>query len=168
VCFRTIADQDFLALQGAVERVREDIRSREQVRIFPHLPFKMVLADRRVAVIPLNLAQDDSPSLLVRSSALLDALYSLFEMLWARAAPIEFDGEEVAEAGDPPPQFSSETDNLVALLAAGLNDQRIAAELDISVRTLRRRMADLMQKLDARTRFQSGWIAALRQSGRRT
>jgi sugar-specific transcriptional regulator TrmB/DNA-binding CsgD family transcriptional regulator len=165
VRFRTIADQEFLALSGAVARIRHDVKSREEVRIFPRLPFKMVLADKRIAVIPLRLDGEISPSLLVRSSALLDALYSLFEMLWARSAPMAFIGEETSEPEELALELHQSMRELTALMAAGLNDKRIASELDISVRTLRRRTAELMQELDARTRFQAGWLAALRLSG---
>jgi DNA-binding NarL/FixJ family response regulator len=51
---------------------------------------------------------------------------------------------------------------LLALLAGGLNDKAIASELDVSTRTLDRRILKLMRGLGARTRFQAGWIAAQR------
>src|SRR5699024_5340817 len=37
---RSIVDQEFLALPGAVARVCGDIKAGEEVRVFPHLPFK--------------------------------------------------------------------------------------------------------------------------------
>src|ERR1019366_6423877 len=75
---RSIADAEFLALPGALNRVRHDMEAGEEVRIFPTLPFKMVVVDRRIGLIPLSLHEPDGPSLLVRSSALLDALCALF------------------------------------------------------------------------------------------
>jgi sugar-specific transcriptional regulator TrmB len=161
VRFRSIADADYLALPGAVQRTRRDLRAGEDIRVFPRLPFKMVLADRRIAFIPLDLEHASDKSLLVRSSALLDALYALFEMLWERAAPIAFSraGEMRTEAAA---DLGSADTDLVSLLAAGLNDKTIAHELEISERTLGRRVGELMESLDARTRFQAGWLAALR------
>ena len=44
-----------------------------------------------------------------------------------------------------------------------LNDKTIAHELDISIRTLDRRVVELLKGLDARTRFQAGWLAATRR-----
>jgi DNA-binding NarL/FixJ family response regulator len=113
-------------------------------------------------LIPLDLQQPDSPALLVRSSPLLDALRLLYEQIWERAAPVSFahDGDlgaTAASAGLP-----GVAADLVRLLAAGLGDKVIARELGISVRTLERRIAGLMGDLDARTRFQLGWQAALR------
>jgi sugar-specific transcriptional regulator TrmB/DNA-binding CsgD family transcriptional regulator len=164
VRFRSIADANYLALPGAIQRTRADMLAGEDVRIYPLLPFKMILADRRIAFIPLDLEQPGGPSLLVRSSALLDALYALFEILWERAAPIAFapGGGWDASGGDA--DASAESD-LVAMLATGLNDKAIAHEMDISERTLGRRIVELMRKLGARSRFQIGWLAALRHVG---
>jgi sugar-specific transcriptional regulator TrmB len=166
VHFRSIVDADFLALPGAVERLRVDARAGEDVRVFPSLPFKLLVADRRIAIIPLNLQQAGSPVLLVRSSSLLDALCELFEMLWQRATPISFTrsgGFVSCETASP---IERECDELIPLMAAGFNDKAIAHELGLSLRTLNRRITDLTRSLDARTRFQAGWVAALRMSQR--
>jgi DNA-binding NarL/FixJ family response regulator len=132
----------------------------EEVRVVSDLPFKMVMADRNVALIPLNLERPDSPSLLVRSSALLDALYAMFELLWERAAPIAVTPTDTLQIGEPGTHLPPEADRLIPLLAAGLNDKAIAYELGISASTLTRRITEVMQRLDAQTRFQLGWLAA--------
>jgi len=49
-------------------------------------------------------------------------------------------------------------------MGVGMNDKAIAHNLQISIRTLERRVADLMHSLDTRTRFQAGWAAALHLS----
>jgi len=160
VRIRAIADAEFLALPGAVARLRHDVDAGEEVRVFPVLPFKMVIFDRRIGLVPLDLREPEGPSLLVRSSSLLDALYGLFEILWERSTPIAFTGETqhtgVGNASLPPI-----AKDLLPLLAAGLNDKAIAQELDLSPATLARRIAELMKALDSRTRFQMGWMAAL-------
>lgn len=51
---------------------------------------------------------------------------------------------------------------MLRLLAAGLTDEAVARRLDVSVRTLRRVTADLMERLEARSRFQAGYLAATR------
>jgi sugar-specific transcriptional regulator TrmB len=160
VRYRSIADQAFLALPGVVGRIRADMEAGEEVRVVSELPFKMVMADRNVALIPLNLERPDSPSLLVRSSALLDALYSMFELLWERAAPIAVMPTDTLQIGEPGTHLPAEADHLIPLLAAGLNDKAIAFELGISASTLTRRITEIMHRLDAQTRFQLGWLAA--------
>lgn len=162
VRYRSVVDDDFLALPGAHERVRADLRSGEEVRVFAQLPFKMFLSDQRMALIPLRPRESDSPSLLVRSSALLDALYALFEMIWERAAPVSFSrrGELNIQAGER--RVGDQFEVLVSLLAAGLPDKAVASQLGMSGSTFNRRIVELMKALDARTRFQLGWLCASR------
>ena len=45
---------------------------------------------------------------------------------------------------------------LMTLLAAGFKDDAIARQLALSSRTVGRRVAELMETLGARTRFQAG------------
>ena len=161
VRYRSIIDAEYLSLPGAGTHAREDVRAGEEIRVFPALPFKLVLADRRIALIPLNLQQPDSPSLLVRSSALLDALHVLFESLWERSTPIAFTRSGELKNGRPGSRLSREAADLIPLLASGLNDKAIAHELSLSPSTLNRRIAGLMKGLDTRSRFQLGWRAAL-------
>jgi sugar-specific transcriptional regulator TrmB len=160
VRYRSIADQALLAIPGVVARLRADLKAGEDVRVVSELPIKMVMADRSVALLPLNLDIPNSPSLLVRSSALLDALYSMFELLWERAAPIAITPEGDVETGKTGTRLPEEADQLLPLLAAGLNDKAIAYELGISASTLTRRITEIMDRLDAQTRFQLGWMAA--------
>jgi sugar-specific transcriptional regulator TrmB len=165
VRYKNIVDSEYLALPGAIQRIRQDMQAGEEVRTVSHLPLKMFLTDRRSAIIPLNLEQPASPSLLVRSSALLDALYSLFQILWQRAAPLSFTRSGEIEPNDVNSQLPGGAEELLALLAAGINDKRIVHELGTSRSTFSRHMKEIMAALDARTRFQLGWRAALRLSG---
>lgn len=105
--------------------------------------------DRRVAVVPLAGGSKDS-IVLVHPSGLLDGLMELFEAYWERAEPLLSEGPDVVEGP------SEEELVLVRLLHSGYKDQAIARQLGVSVRTATRRVAALMQRLDAGTRFQAG------------
>lgn len=166
VRFRSIVDTPFMETSGVAERVLSDIRSGEDIRVVPRLPLKMVVADRRIAFIPLSLERPDSSSLLVRSSALVDALYALFEKFWERAVPIACTQGDGFDSADPASQQREQSETLVSLLAAGLADKAVARELGISASTLNRRIVGIMADLDASTRFQLGWLAAMRFGGR--
>lgn len=166
VRFRNIVDAGFLAEPGMADRILGDMRAGEDIRVVPSLPFKMALADRRIAFIPMSLEQPDSPSLLVRSSALVDALYALFENLWERAVPISLSRRGEFEMGDLGSELQGQSQAMVSLMAAGLPDKVIAQELGISASTLNRRIVEVMGTLDAHTRFQFGWLSALRLSGK--
>lgn len=156
---RTISDNSLLEAPGAFDRIREDVARGEQARMQPALPFKMMIFDRRAAIISLDGEQpENGPTLLVHGGALLKALCLLFEFVWERATPILLGrGNARNDKGDDD-EFEAA---LIPLLSAGLNDKAIAAELGISSATLNRRMSELMRKTGTRTRFQLGWHAAL-------
>ncbi len=161
VSYRSIVDANWLALPGAPARVRSESESGEEIRVFPELPFKIAIFDRRIAFIPLNPHDPEGATLLVRSSALLDALYALFESLWERSTPLSFTPAGVPKIAKAVSRVPETAAKLIPLLAAGLNDKAIAHELEVSSATLNRRLAELMKGLDTRTRFQMGWRAAL-------
>jgi sugar-specific transcriptional regulator TrmB len=161
VRIRTISDEGFLALPGALNSLRLDMERGEEARVCPTLPVKMIVADRRIAVIPLNPMDESGPVLLVRGSSLLDALYALFELTWERATPITFTRAGKLKMEKPDSILSDAAEQIIPLLAAGLNDKAIAHEAGISDTTLTRRVAELMKCFDTHTRFQLGWRAAL-------
>ncbi|WP_230885623.1 helix-turn-helix domain-containing protein [Streptomyces spinoverrucosus] len=61
--------------------------------------------------------------------------------------------------GNPDAELSDTQRELLALLAAGLKDEAIARRMGVHVHTVRRRIADLLETLDAETRFQAGALA---------
>lgn len=156
---RTVSDNSLLEAPGALERIKDDVARGEQARMQPALPFKMMIFDRRAAVISLDGDRpENAPTLLIHGGALLNALCLLFEFVWERATPIMLArGNARTDKGDDD-EFAAA---LIPLLSTGLNDKAIAAELGISSATLNRRMSELMRKTGTRTRFQLGWHAAL-------
>lgn len=160
VHYRSIVDTGFLELPGALGATQDDIKAGEEKRVVSDLPFKLVAADHRIALIPLSLKRSDSPSLLVRSSALLDALYALFETLWERAEPFPPSGSESQKITSTESCSSTDIESVLSLMVAGLSDKGVAYEMGVSLRTFRRRVNTLMNALGARTRFQAGWLAA--------
>jgi sugar-specific transcriptional regulator TrmB/DNA-binding CsgD family transcriptional regulator len=158
--YRSVVDTEFMSLPGGMARVTEEIESGEEHRVFPELPFKLIMADRKIALVPLSLKHADDASLLVKSSALLDALYLLFELIWEKSSPLHLSGTQLLKAGDARAQLPEKIRELVSLMAAGMNDKSIYMELGVSRRTHQTHMSELMQALNARTRFQAGWLAA--------
>ena len=158
---RTISDAGYLALPGALNSLRLDIEKGEEARVSPTLPVKMMIVDRRVGLVPLNVEDQGGPVMLVRSSSLLDSLYALFELTWERSTPIVFTQTGELQAGHPDSRLSDAAGQVIPLLAAGLNDKAIAYEAGMSTTTLNRRIAELMKSFGTRTRFQLGWRAAM-------
>lgn len=158
---RAIYDRAVLETAGAFENLSRVAERGELARITDGVPLKLVVADRSLGLLPLHLGHehDFDRAMLVRSSALLDALVMLFESLWAAADPAPWS----PPAGEPTPEGLCEPDaRLLALLCAGLKDEAIARQSGLGLRTVRRRVSVLMERLGAHTRFQAGVRAAER------
>ncbi len=124
----------------------------EDARVSADVPMKLVICDRRLALTPLSMGHGRTDAaVVVHASGLLDALAALFESVWQCAIPMP-------ELGSP----ADEQQRLLMLLASGLKDEAIARQLGIGERTVRRRVAELADRLGARTRMQLG-IQAVRQ-----
>ncbi|MGW2449357.1 LuxR C-terminal-related transcriptional regulator [Streptomyces sp. NPDC001675] len=132
----------------------------EKSRLLPQLPIKASIIDRKVALVPLIDDVHDS-IVVVHPSGLLDALIELFEAYWTRADPFTFD-TFTTTVGPEEAELSPDEIRLLRMLQAGLKDQSIARQLGISTRTATRRVAALMDRLGAQTRFQAGARAAAR------
>lgn len=160
VRYRNIVDPETLHTPGWPKVLRQVIEVGEEVRLLP-VPFKMIVSDRHSGLLPLKVDEPGGRMLLLRRSAVLDALCELFEYFWSRAAPLHFSADGRYAAGTAA-TLGGELEALIPLLAAGANDKSIADQLGISQRTLVRRIEGLYRALDARSRFQAGWLAALR------
>jgi DNA-binding NarL/FixJ family response regulator len=89
----------------------------------------------------------------VRAPELVRTLRSMFQMLWKAGVPFRRGIEE----------YDEERARLLELLATGLKDEAIARHLQVSLRTIRRRVAEVLDEFGASTRFQAGMEAARRR-----
>lgn len=156
VHYRSIADQSFLESPGGANAVIQGIAAGDDIRIYPDLPFKMLLVDNRIALIPLTPEEEECPLLLVRARSLLNALRTLFELLWAKSVALNEDKPRACQGSSA----LNGNEPLVKMLASGMNDKAIQCELGISASTLNRRIRHLMRHSGARSRYQLGWIMA--------
>ncbi|MBV1855643.1 helix-turn-helix domain-containing protein [Catellatospora tritici] len=125
------------------------------VRTLDELPGTLIIVDRSVAFLP-----DRSPTqgaIVVREPSLVAFLCDIFDQAWTKAS----------QFGSGPAAVRAVTDSvvrtIVQLLADGVKDDVIARRLGMSIRTCRRHIADLMERLGANSRFQAGVLA---QQGR--
>ncbi|WP_031522171.1 helix-turn-helix domain-containing protein [Streptomyces sp. NRRL F-5123] len=152
---------EVLAVPEYAERLRDLVALGEQARVLPRVPTKLIVVDRREALVPLTGSDEGmrTAAVLVRQSGLSDALTELFEVHWAQGTPIF---AAPGAAVQVHPEIAEEDRALLQLLNAGLKDEAIARQLDLSQRTLRRRIADLTRRLGATSRFQAGTQAMRR------
>lgn len=125
------------------------------LRIATAIPATVVVYDRATALVLLAAADEfgDSGAVLVRPSALLDALVELFERVWATAAPLERKAAKDT-------MLSAVELQVLTLLVSGLTDRAIAHQLGISERSVQRYVRVLMDLAAARSRLQLGWYAS--------
>ncbi|MET7282105.1 helix-turn-helix domain-containing protein [Kribbella sp. NPDC005582] len=145
VTYRTIFDMASLSEPNDLMAARAT-----GCRMLRDVPLKMLVVDRRMALLPT------SHDVIVElgPSSLLDGLLRLFELLWHQGSPLS------PTPSDGPLSF--EDQQLLSLAAAGLTDQAIARRLGVAQRTVERRMQRILKALDATTRFQAGLRAGQR------
>lgn len=159
VRYRVLYDSAALENPGVMSAVRAALECGEEARVYHAVPIRMVIADdsHALLILPYYPALDndgplDVDALLVHPSAFLDALVRLFECLWALGAPMNSTN----------PGSENDLRQLLDLLMTGLTDASIARELQVSERTVHRRITRLHELLGTNTRFQLG-VQAIRQ-----
>jgi sugar-specific transcriptional regulator TrmB/DNA-binding CsgD family transcriptional regulator len=162
VIYRVLIERAILEQPGAIDIMALSLENGEQVRVVDRVPHKLLIADRTTALVPLRVSGDPG-AVVVYASGLLDALVALFEAFWARAIPLRLSSDAdrpVVEDGVPGAIEPLDL-KILALLFAGLTDRAVATQLDISMRTVARRVRHLMDLAGVQTRLQLGRHAAI-------
>lgn len=153
--YRTVYHQavyDDPALFASMTRM---VEHGEDARVLAELPVKLTIGDDHTALlVPDPEYAGVAGALVVHSGGLLGALIGVFETFWTLGVPLT--------SGDADEQLSKQDRQFIALMAAGVTDEAIARRLRLSRRTVVRRIAVLMDRLGATTRFQAGVQAARR------
>ncbi|SCL26765.1 regulatory protein, luxR family [Micromonospora pallida] len=123
-----------------------------EARLHPDIPFRGVIADRRIALVTMDREAQNGSAIVVRPSPLLDGLVLLFDACWSRAVPLGADAITLEGQGR----------QVLTLLAAGLKDEAIARQLNTTTRTVRRRVQEVLTALQAKSRFHAGVEASRR------
>ncbi|MFF0866023.1 LuxR C-terminal-related transcriptional regulator [Nonomuraea sp. NPDC003560] len=151
LALREIFHPKALEDQRMVSYLRELAHLGAEIRVTDQPMDRMLMYDRSVAVVPIDPKAHSTGALLVREPGLISQLVIYFEGLWKAAVPL-------ADHLDPPgeePTLSKMEQRVLAVMATADKDEIAARELDISVRTYRRYVADLMARLGAVNRFQA-------------
>ncbi|MFD9889403.1 LuxR C-terminal-related transcriptional regulator [Amycolatopsis sp. NPDC059027] len=125
-----------------------------QVRTDAEVPMEALVIDRRSVVLPVDRTGSGNQTgvAVFRLPGVVTATAGLFERIWQAAVPLA-----PTELPDPDEQMLTDRErDLLALLCSGSTDESAAAQLGISVRTVGRMVADIMNRLGARSRFQAG------------
>jgi DNA-binding CsgD family transcriptional regulator len=148
VSMRTIYPDSVVDDRGAYDYARQLAAGGGSVRLCPELPTRLLVVDQLVAVVPHDPADGSRGCVVVSHPGTVAALVSLFTAYWRAGRPL-------AKVRDERTCTSLERSVLRALLA-GAKDDAVARQMGVSVRTIRRCIADLMARLGASSRFELG------------
>ncbi|MEO3796644.1 LuxR C-terminal-related transcriptional regulator [Nonomuraea sp. B10E15] len=121
-----------------------------EVRTTSVLPMRMLIVDRRIAVVPVDMERPCAAAVEVANPGLLTGLVALFNFAWKNAVPF---GTRRRRHDDG---RTAQEKQVLRLLGLGHTDEMVSRRLGVSVRTVRRTVSALQERLDAKSRFQVG------------
>ncbi|MFJ8127726.1 helix-turn-helix domain-containing protein [Streptomyces hydrogenans] len=141
----------------ALPRLEDGPRIPGRARFADAIPFKLIVVDRTVAAVPLDLELLYNGLLLIRDPVVVQALVRAHHVCWAAA-------EELVRIPPPrPPGAPPESLRpVLEALLSGMTDEAAAARLGMSARTYSRRVGELLAALGTTSRFRAGAEAARR------
>jgi len=143
---------------GGRRALRELVRSGARVATTPAPPPPVLIVDRQAALVTMAEPDTDRPggATLVRDPRVAGYLAAAVDSFWATATPLH---DAVVRDDDG---LSPIDRALLRLLADGMTQQEAARRLQLSVRTVSRRTAELKHELEAGSPLQAGFEAARR------
>ncbi|MEV0390585.1 LuxR C-terminal-related transcriptional regulator [Nonomuraea sp. NPDC050643] len=119
-------------------------------RLVDDPPRQMVIVDRSVAFIRSTSEEGDQSALMICQVGVVATMVDLFERVWAQAADLE---------PRPTPGLTPRERQVLHLLSSSDKDEIAAREMGVSLRTYRRHVAELLDRLGAANRFQGALLA---------
>lgn len=126
------------------------------------LPHETIIIDRRVTILAGSRTPAGRQYTVTTSTPMVDGVHALFCAVWDNSAEVD------AYLRQDLPYLDAGDRTIIDALGSGLTDASAAGRLGISLRTYRRRVAELMATLDAGSRFQAGLRAGELGLPRRT
>ncbi|WP_327144220.1 hypothetical protein [Nocardia sp. NBC_01327] len=147
---RLLYSPEFLATRGEVPA---DVTIGATARVTNSTFHNALIVDREIAVLWSGAGATSPYIFLIREPNVIRAIHQFTLLTWESAAMLSYYC----------PDRQHFDDTALAVLGAlndGLTDEVAARQLAVSLRTYRRHVADIMQRLDVTTRFQIGARAA--------
>lgn len=125
-----------------------------EIRTTTEVTDRIIIFDREIAFMPDRSSGGAPGAVVVRQPVIVEYLYLSLERGWSLARPFVYTGFGYGDSSD------GLKDGIVRLLAAGFKDEVVARRMNMSVRTCRRHIAEILEELGAESRFQAGVMAA--------
>jgi len=161
VTIRVLFPHDRLVHGDDLAYVRRLTCDGAQVCSTVRVPAAAMVVDRITVVLQVD--RDGDPELVVLTDpAVAGTLADLCESCWERGQRCGTGHQRNPPAGGSADGLSGIDRTLLQLLALGGTDEAVARSMGVSVRTVRRHVSLLLDKLEATSRFQAGVQAARR------
>ncbi|MGH8879221.1 MAG: response regulator transcription factor [Stackebrandtia sp.] len=152
IACRTIVHRDVVAEPDYLAARLQLHRAGDRHRVTDTRFRAMVMLDRGTAFVPIDPDDPHAGALLIRQPGVVATLVDQFEQIWEHAAELDPESDDLTESER----------RVLELLTTYAKDETAAREMEISVRTYRRHVANLMARLGAGNRFHLGQLATKR------
>ncbi|MEU6642755.1 helix-turn-helix transcriptional regulator [Saccharomonospora sp. NPDC046836] len=154
VRYRMLLPDQARIAAGVAHRLAQLAQDGAEIRTMPAVPVEALVVDRAFAIVPVERQGGHDDVAVFRLPSVVGTITELVECLWPSAVPL------AANPRPRPAGLDGRDRDLLSLLSTGCTDESAAAALGVSVRTVRRMVSSLMDRLGARSRFQAGAKAA--------
>ncbi|MCT4353380.1 LuxR C-terminal-related transcriptional regulator [Streptomyces sp. Je 1-79] len=128
-----------------------------EIRVTGETAERMIVYDRSTALVPLDPRNTARGALLAHRSGLVSNIIALFEKIWESADDLA--SPEGRDGSVPGHGLTERERRVLSFMCTGGKDEAGARELEVSVRTYRRYVAELLQTLGANSRAQAALLA---------
>ncbi|MFG1689686.1 LuxR C-terminal-related transcriptional regulator [Nonomuraea sp. NPDC049269] len=150
VRWRTIISRKSLADPELMEYSLTLHRAGDHHRLVDDAGQQMVIVDRSVAFVPTTPDDCTQSALMISQAGAVATMVDLFERVWTHAVDLE---------PHPASSLTPRERQVLHLLSSVDKDEIAAREMGVSLRTYRRHVADLFDRLGAANRFQAALLA---------
>ncbi|MEU6479292.1 helix-turn-helix transcriptional regulator [Streptomyces sp. NPDC047017] len=146
--------------------VRDVTAAGAEIRTADQVIERILIYDRETVFLPTRDRSDAEEhaingAIVVREPTLVAFVCNVFEHLWDGATPFVPDTTRAPTIADDLKQ------SILRLMAKGYKDEMVARRLGMSVRTCRRHISEITEELEATSRFQAGYNAAMSEMRQR-
>jgi hypothetical protein len=162
VQIRSVVLREALDHPQTVAYLRELVAQGASIRVADSISERILVYDRTTALVPVDPSDTSRGALVTQQAGLVSNILALFEKIWTEATDLS----TLVETQPTSAGFPSEIEQRVMEeMCRVAKDETGARKLDLSVRTYRRHIADILRALDATSRphaallaREQGWI----------
>ncbi|MGW4626793.1 helix-turn-helix transcriptional regulator [Streptomyces rubiginosohelvolus] len=156
VQIRSVVLREALGHPPTVAYLRELTAQGASIRVADKLSERILVYDRRTALVPVDPSDTSRGALVTQQAGLVSNILALFEKIWAESTDLS---TLIDTHASPSDVLSEMEQRVMEEMCRVAKDETGARNLDISVRTYRRHVADVLRILGATSRPHAALLA---------